>query len=78
MRAQTLVAMNIGTGDRDIAPVLRFVGEALLDHQVIVSPHWRTKEPQIVHHVVFDADRVRNTEVHGIGYRAGFTVHIES
>lgn len=78
MKAQTLVAMNHGAGDRSIEPVLRFIDQALLDHQVITQPHWRTKEPNIVHRVTFDADQVRNTEVHGIGYRAGFIVHIES
>lgn len=78
VKAQTLVAIDFTGSGLDIAPVLAFAGDAVLHHRAGETPHWRSGEPLPTHWVTFDADRVRNTEIHGAGYRAGFTVHVES
>lgn len=80
-RYETLVAIDWeGTG-RSIQPVLDYVarhGEHVLaNHWSEPRAHPTTGLTQNVHYVTFDARQVRNTEVHGAGYRAGFVVHIE-
>ena len=74
---ETLVAIDFDRKGVSIAPVLEFVGDALLHHREGTTPHWRTGEPLVTHWVTFDARRVRNTEVHGAGFRAGFVSHVE-
>jgi hypothetical protein len=75
-RTETLVAFDWNNADLPIGPVLDFLSDAFVTHTTETRPHWNTGAPQLVHLVAFDADRVRNTEVHGAGYRAGFVVHI--
>jgi len=81
VRTETLVAVDFGpSGGRvpDVDRLASGIGGAAVSFTTASQPHWRTGEPQIVHRVVFDADRLRNTEAHGIGYRCGFVVHIEA
>lgn len=81
MRVEVLVAIDWSDDGLDIEPVRHFVrsqggsdalvGVVPVDHvkpSGVVVPCWR---------VSFDADRVRNTEVHGVSYRAGFVSHVE-
>ena len=75
-KTETLVALDFD--GLDPAPVLAFIGDALISHEVTTTPHWRTGEPVLTHLFTFDGRQVRNTEVHGAGYRAGFVSHIES
>lgn len=80
-RIETLVAIDWDDADRRIDSILDFirreggpdayVGAVPFDH---VKPNggtvgaWR---------IQFNARKVRNTEVHGKAYRAGFVSHIE-
>ena len=77
-KVERLVAMDWADKGLDPAPVLAFIGDALISHEVTTTPHWRTGKPVVTHLFTFDGLRVRNTEVHGAGYRAGFVSHIES
>jgi len=76
MNAQTLVAMN-WSGAGDIRIVLHRLADTVIEHVETTTPHYKTGEPIETHRVTFDANRIRNTNVHGIAYRAGFVSHIE-
>ena len=76
MAIQRLVALDF-EGNHDPAPVLAFIGDALIEHVVDEEPHWRTGQPLPRHCFTFDAGMVRNTEVHAAGFRAGFVVHLD-
>jgi len=52
-------------------------GDALVRLVMGTQPHWRTSAPQAVVWAVFDSRKLRNTEAHGIVYRAGWTCHVE-
>lgn len=80
MTEQVLVAVDWENSGRSPEPVLDFLREhdALVAHEVGWQAHWKTGETQPVHRFRFDAGKVRNTEVHGVGFRAGFVVHVES
>lgn len=79
-RPETLVAIDFDGGTLDITPVVEAItaAGAMLDRTVDLD--WQdfrgVTRPR--HEITFDANVLRNTEVHGIGYRAGFIVHIES
>jgi hypothetical protein len=82
VRTQTLVAIDWNGADRDIEPVRHFIRknggpDALVDVTPVDFTKDRTGEVVGCWRVTFDADKVRNTEVHGAGYRAGFVSHIE-
>lgn len=77
-RPETLVAIDIDREGASIAPVLEFIGDALIHHREGTTLHWWTGEPLVTHWVTFDARRVRNTAVHGAGFLAGFATHIEA
>jgi len=66
-------------GRGDISALLDFLRreDALLDHASAMVPKGTTGEPHLVHRVGFDAHKVRNTHVHGVGFRCGFLVSIE-
>lgn len=70
--------MDWDSADLSIQPVLDFVGDALVGHEIVEVPHWRTGAPITTHRVTFDAGVVRNTEVHGKSFRSGFVSNIES
>lgn len=76
---QSLVAMNY-SGDGNIERVISFVDKfgALVWVETVQVQHFRDAERFIeTHRVTFDANKVRNTEVHAAGFGAGFVVHIE-
>lgn len=78
-RHQTLVAMNY-SGEGDLARVLDFVKkhDALVSVESVEVEHFRDKDRIIpTHRVTFDANKVRNTEVHGASFHAGFVSHVE-
>ena len=77
-KVERLVAIDWSGTGVDPAPVLAFIGDALISHEVSTIPHYSTGEPLVTHLFVFDGLRVRNTEVHGASFHAGFTSHIES
>lgn len=82
VRTETLVAIDWSGADRDIEPVRHFIratggADALGKVTPFDFTKDRTGEVVAAWRVDFDADRVRNTEVHGAGFRAGFVVHIE-
>lgn len=70
---QTLVAID-PTGAVDPGPILTALGDALINHETVANPKRSTS---ITHRITFDAHQARNTEVHAVGYHAGFLVHIE-
>lgn len=80
-RPEVLVAIDYDRrGDEPLWAVLDELDNAgaLLAHDVEQMPHPTRPDadPLTVHRVSFDARRYRNTEVHGLGYRAGYVVHI--
>lgn len=75
-RPETLVAVDWSNEGLDIAPVLAFVGDALISHESGEQTHWKTGAVQPFHRVTFDSRAIRNTEVHGRGYGCGFLVNI--
>jgi hypothetical protein len=82
-KPETLVAIDWSGENLAIDRVLAFVGDALIAHEVTTQPHAGTNATadsprQTVHRVTFDSRQVRNTEVHGAGYRSGFLVNIET
>lgn len=82
MRAETLVAIDWDNADRDIEPVRHFIRsnggpDALVDVKPVDFTKDRTGETVACWRVTFDAELVRNTEVHGASFRAGFVSHIE-
>lgn len=74
-----LVAVDWKAEGLDIAPVLAFLGDAVIDHVETLQPYAGTKTgpEQPVHRVTFDRSKVRPAHAHGVGYRAGFLVHLE-
>lgn len=80
-KPQTLVAIDWKNEGLSIDRVLAYVGDALIGHDVTEQPSNSTKaqpgDTQTVHRVTFDSRQVRNTDVHGAGYRSGFLVNIE-
>lgn len=78
VRPETLVAIDFDQEGVSIAPVLEFIGDALLHHREGTTPHWRNGEPLATHWVTFDARRVRNTAVHRAGFLAGFAIYIDA
>jgi hypothetical protein len=78
-RVQILRAIDWENAGRDPQPIIDFINrhDALIEHKTVEQPHWKTGDPQTVHLFTFDAKKVRNTEVHGAGYHAGFVVNIE-
>lgn len=82
MRKETLVAIDWDGAERDIEPVRHFIRrEGGPDALLAVTPFDFTKtatgEVVGAWRVEFDAHKVRNTEVHGASFRAGFVSHIE-
>lgn len=82
MRVEVLVAVEYGASEPrplDIEPVLAQLRRAggLVGHEVTSIPHHASGRPMRTHRVAFDATAIRNTDVHGMGYRAGFLSHIE-
>lgn len=83
MHMETLVAMDMKSDGTDIQPVIAYVkneggDSAFLGWVAESKPHWRDENlTTTIHRVCFDADKVRNTYVHGAGFRAGFVCHVE-
>lgn len=79
---EALVAID-WEGGHDIQPVLDRLAEvgALMGIQTgpysLPNPGGDRVE-RTRHVVTFDRNMIRDTEAHGIGYRAGFVVHIEA
>ena len=79
MRTQTLVAIDWEGIGLDVGPILAYLSDsddAATGHVIEAQSHPRTQAPQIVHRITFDRDKVRGAHVHGVGYRAGFIVHL--
>ena len=77
-KVERLVAMDWADKGLDPAPVLAFIGDALISHEVTTTPRYHDQSPAVTHLFTFDGRQVRNTEVHGASFHAGFTSHIES
>lgn len=81
MRVRTLVAADYTPDSRlDPQAIRDFIGpDAMAGETCELVPHFRDKGRMIrTYRFEFDANQVRNTEVHGAGYRAGYVVHVES
>lgn len=76
----TLVAVDCGP-TQGVTPnfdhLVSRLGDAVIGIVTGTEPHWKTGAPQTVHRIELDANRLRNTEAHGIGYRCAFLVHID-
>ena len=77
MNVQTLVATDYDGLGLDISPVLAFIGGATVSVDRGTYRHFRTGVELPEYRITFDADQVRNTVVHGVGFNAGFVVSIE-
>lgn len=76
--ARVLVAVDWDNDGLDISHVTqRMPADSIIAVLSAEQPHWKTGAPQPVHRILFDATQIRDTEVHGIGYRFGFLVTIE-
>lgn len=75
-RVETLVAMDWNDKGLSLDPILAFVGDALISVTSSTADHPKLGTVPC-HRIAFDGRMVRNTEVHGKGYHAGFVVHVE-
>lgn len=77
-RTQTLVAID-WDGGTDIAPVLDRLGVAVSHYVITTISTTSNGQPveKTAHRIRFNTAVIRNTEAHGIAYRAGFVSHIE-
>jgi hypothetical protein len=76
VRVETLVAIDWSDKGLSLEPVLSFIGDALVGVTTGTVDHPKLGTVPC-HRVAFDADRVRDTEVHGRGYHAGFVVSLQ-
>jgi hypothetical protein len=78
-RTEVLVAIDWDRKGADLAPVIAAIEAegALLG--VATDEEWTNWKGVTMtrHEVRFNALKIRNTEVHGLGYRAGFVVNVE-
>lgn len=78
-KLQSLVAMDY-SGEGNLDRVISFVDkfDALVWVETVEVAHFRDEGRMIpTHRVTFDANKVRNTEVHAASFGAGFVSHIE-
>lgn len=76
-RTYTLTALTLGdTPEGAFGELLYRCQEALVSHDTVQVPHWRTGEPQTAHRVTLIAGVMRDTQAHGIACALGFVASI--
>ena len=72
-RHEILHATDMGDRTVSLDDLIARIGPAFVKYE---RGQDRTGKDRTVHLITFDTSILRNTEAHGMGYRAGFVVHI--